>query len=50
MTLWCANLTKFADGGWFPLAFAGLLFLLMTTWKQGRALLKARRDLMAALF
>ena len=39
-----ANLTKFADGGWFPLAFAGLLFLLMTTWKQGRALLKARRD------
>ncbi|MBW8371699.1 MAG: potassium transporter Kup [Thiobacillus sp.] len=39
-----ANLTKIADGGWFPLAFAGVLFLLMTTWKQGRALLKARRD------
>jgi KUP system potassium uptake protein len=39
-----ANLTKIADGGWFPLAFAGGLFLLMTTWKQGRALLKARRD------
>ena len=40
----CANLLKFADGGWFPLAFAGGVFLLMTTWKQGRALLKARRD------
>ena len=39
-----ANLTKIADGGWFPLAFAGGLFVLMTTWKQGRALLKARRD------
>ncbi len=39
-----ANLTKFADGGWFPLAFAGVLFLLMTTWKQGRVLLKTRRD------
>ncbi len=39
-----ANLTKIADGGWFPLVFAGGLFLLMTTWKQGRALLKARRD------
>ncbi len=39
-----ANLLKFADGGWFPLAFAGGVFLLMTTWKQGRALLKARRD------
>ncbi len=39
-----ANLLKFADGGWFPLAFAAGVFLLMTTWKQGRALLKARRD------
>jgi KUP system potassium uptake protein len=36
-----ANLTKVADGGWFPL-FAGLgLFVLLTTWKTGRALVRA---------
>ena len=39
-----ANLLKIADGGWFPLVLAASLFLLMTTWKQGRALLKSRRD------
>jgi len=39
-----ANLTKMADGGWFPLVFAGGLFLLMTTWKRGRELLSERRD------
>ncbi len=44
LVFFTANLTKFADGGWFPLAFAAIVFLLMTTWKQGRALLKARRD------
>ncbi len=36
-----ANLTKIPDGGWFPL-FAGLaLFVLLTTWKRGRALVRA---------
>ncbi len=29
---------KFFDGGWFPLAMGGLLFLLMSTWQRGRAL------------
>lgn len=27
---------KFFDGGWFPLALGGLLFLVMTTWRRGR--------------
>ena len=37
---------KFFDGGWFPLAVGGLLFLLMSTWARGRALLLdgLRRD------
>ncbi|MEN3952185.1 potassium transporter Kup [Iodidimonas sp. SYSU 1G8] len=36
-----ANLTKIPDGGWFPL-FAGLaLFVLLTTWKRGRLLVRA---------
>lgn len=37
-----ANVWKFLDGGWFPLAIAGLVFLLMATWKRGRAILVQR--------
>lgn len=29
---------KFFDGGWFSLLVAGLLFLLMSTWQRGRAI------------
>jgi KUP system potassium uptake protein len=29
---------KFLDGGWFPLAMGGALFVLMSTWARGRAL------------
>lgn len=31
-----ANLVKFFDGGWFPLAVGAVLFAAMTTWKRGR--------------
>ena len=31
-----ANSVKIADGGWFPLAFGLIIFILLTTWKQGR--------------
>jgi len=31
-----ANLVKIAKGGWFPLVVAGVVYLLMTTWKRGR--------------
>ncbi len=34
-----ANLTKFRQGGWVPLAIAAGLFLLMTTWNRGSDLL-----------
>ncbi len=34
-----SNLLKLADGGWFPILIGGGMFLLMTTWKEGRALL-----------
>ncbi len=37
-----ANLLKFFDGGWFPIALAVGIFVLMTTWKRGRQLLGAR--------
>jgi KUP system potassium uptake protein len=41
-----SNLLKLLDGGWFPLLIGAAVFTLMTTWKQGRALLNAslRRD------
>jgi KUP system potassium uptake protein len=34
-----ANAAKFLQGGWFPLAIAVVLFLVMTTWHKGRQLL-----------
>jgi KUP system potassium uptake protein len=37
LAFFSSNLLKFMDGGWFPLAIGGLIFILMTTWKQGRA-------------
>jgi KUP system potassium uptake protein len=34
-----ANIIKIPDGGWFPLTVAGIVYLLMSTWKQGRSVL-----------
>ncbi len=31
-----ANISKIMHGAWFPLAIAGLFFIVMLTWKQGR--------------
>ncbi|MEO6718453.1 MAG: potassium transporter Kup [Novosphingobium sp.] len=35
-----ANFTKIPDGGWVPLAMAGVIFTLLTTWSRGRALMR----------
>jgi KUP system potassium uptake protein len=37
-----SNLTKIADGGWFPLTVAAVVFTVLTTWATGRALLRRR--------
>jgi KUP system potassium uptake protein len=37
-----ANITKIAFGGWFPLVIAGAVFMLMSTWREGRQLLASR--------
>ncbi len=37
-----ANALKIRYGGWVPLAIAGVVFLLMTTWKRGREILSKR--------
>ena len=39
---WASNLLKFFDGGWFPLALGAVIFMLMGTWKDGRALLNSK--------
>jgi KUP system potassium uptake protein len=37
-----ANILKVRQGGWFPLLVGGIVYLLMTTWNQGRAILRER--------
>lgn len=36
LLFFCANMLKFADGGWLPLLVAAFAFLLMSTWHEGR--------------
>jgi KUP system potassium uptake protein len=38
-----AALFKILEGGWFPLAVGALIFTVMTTWRQGRAILVRRQ-------
>lgn len=37
-----ANLLKILHGGWFPILVAGVVFLSLKTWRDGRALLAER--------
>jgi KUP system potassium uptake protein len=37
-----ANMVKLLDGGWFPLAVGGAIFVLLATWKRGRMVLSER--------
>src|SRR6266446_1762076 len=41
-TLFSANMLKFLDGGWVPLAIAAVIFAAMWTWLQGRLAVAAR--------
>ncbi len=41
-----ANLTKVVSGGWLPLLIAGIVIVLMTTWRRGSTLVvKGRMEL-----
>jgi KUP system potassium uptake protein len=37
-----SNMRKLLDGGWFPLVIGGAVFILMSTWKDGRQLLNSK--------
>jgi KUP system potassium uptake protein len=39
---WASNLLKLFEGGWFPLVIGAVIFVLMGTWKDGRALLNSK--------
>lgn len=38
-----SNLTKLADGGWFPLVLGGAIFVFLSTWKRGSAQVAEQR-------
>ncbi|HEY5208290.1 MAG TPA: potassium transporter Kup [Stellaceae bacterium] len=40
-----ANMLKIEEGGWFPLAVAVIIYIVMTTWRTGRQRLSAVRAL-----
>jgi KUP system potassium uptake protein len=42
LTFFAANAVKIAQGGWFPLMVAIMIFYIMTTWKKGRAALNEK--------
>jgi len=44
VSFFSANATKIMHGGWFPLAMGIIVFMLLMTWKRGRALVFARRE------
>jgi len=39
LTFLAANLLKVVEGGWLPLAFGGLVMIVMYTWRRGSRLL-----------
>ena len=43
LTYLSANLLKIAEGGWFPITAASVVFILMSTWWRGRELLTELR-------
>jgi KUP system potassium uptake protein len=46
LTFFGANIPKVAHGGWFPLAIALIVFIVLKTWQQGREIVtRNRRDL-----
>ena len=43
-TLFSANMVKFVQGGWVPLALAVVIFTAMWTWLKGRTAVAAREN------
>jgi KUP system potassium uptake protein len=39
-----ANVGKIGEGGWFPLAVAAVMFTVLTTWRRGMEIMRARKE------
>ncbi|HPU51943.1 MAG TPA: potassium transporter Kup [Burkholderiaceae bacterium] len=39
-----SNASKIMDGGWFPLALAAVVFIVLTTWRRGIDILRAKKE------
>jgi KUP system potassium uptake protein len=46
LVFFSANLLKIAQGGWIPLTFGAIVFLLMTTWHTGIDAVRQKLDAM----
>lgn len=44
VAFFASNSLKIAEGGWFPLLMAVSLYLVLSTWKDGRSLLRRRQN------
>ena len=42
ITFFASNMLKLLSGGWFPLLIGSGMFMLMSTWEQGRKLMNER--------
>lgn len=43
LAFFASNLTKLGQGGWFPLTMGALIFIALTTWRDGSLLVAAHR-------
>jgi KUP system potassium uptake protein len=39
-----SNASKVAEGGWFPLAVATVMFAVLSTWRRGTEIVRSRKD------
>jgi KUP system potassium uptake protein len=43
LTFFAASMTKLTHGGWLPLTIAAVVFVVLTTWQRGRAIVTRNR-------
>ena len=44
LAFFAANTTKILHGGWFPLAMAATIFIVLMTWRRGRDIVTRNRE------
>jgi KUP system potassium uptake protein len=45
LVYFASNISKITEGGWFPLVLAIILFTVMTTWRTGMEVLRAKKQM-----